>query len=614
MHRDGLRRWALHVATLPFLLNAASRISPVCAQTISAAATARYQVATEHNVAAKMRDGVTLRADIYRPRAEGKFPVLLERTPYDKTSEAGFGVKGAERGYVVVIQDTRGRYASEGEWYTFKNEADDGYDTVEWAAALPYADGKVGMFGGSYVGATQFWAAIAHPPHLAGIAPDVTASNYHDGWTYQGGAFEQWFNQSWASGLAEDTLRRVSGRMSTPLEWRRVLPLTDYPLLAVPDLKTLAPYYADWLAHPSYDDYWKALSIEEHYGQIEVPVFTLAAWYDIFLGGSLRNFELLKSKAGSERARRGQRLLVGLGGHAGGWEQRKIGDVDFGERAPFDGDRLVLDWYDRLLKGIPNASAGGKPVRIFVMGRNGWRDEDDWPLARAKTTKYFLASGGEANSSAGNGVLTTDAPASGLPAAQRKDTFEYDPANPVPTIGGPLCCRGELLKPGPFDQKAAEQRRDVLVYSTAVLAKDLEVTGPVTAELWVSSSAVDTDITAKLVDVAPNGFAQNLTEGILRLRYRDSAERPEPLKPGTVYKVKLDLWATSNVFLAGHRIRFEVSSSNFPRFDRNLNTGEEQAHASRMVKASNTVVHDREHPSALILPVVPEDRLREGGI
>jgi putative CocE/NonD family hydrolase len=201
-----------------------------------------------------------------------------------------------------------------------------------------------------------------------------------------------------------------------------------------------------------------------------------------------------------------------------------------------------------------------------------------------------------------------------LPAAQRKDTFEYDPANPVPTIGGPLCCRGELLKPGPFDQKAAEERKDVLVYSTAVLAKDLEVTGPVSAELWVSSSAVDTDITAKLVDVAPSGFAQNLTEGILRLRYRDSAERPEPLKPDTVYKVKLDLWATSNVFLAGHRIRLEVSSSNFPRFDRNLNTGEEQARATRMVKASNTVVHDREHPSALILPVVPAEKPREGGL
>jgi len=265
----------------------------------------------------------------------------------------------------------------------------------------------------------------------------------------------------------------------------------------------------------------------------------------------------------------------------------------------------VLDWYDMLLKGMRNALAGSKPVRIFVMGRNEWREEDGWPLARARTTKYFLHSGGNANSLAGDGVLSTDAPAFRLPAAQAKDVFEYDPSNPVPTIGGPLCCRGDLLKPGPFDQTAAEQRKDVLVYSTAALANDLEVTGPVTAELWVSSSAVDTDITVKLVDVAPNGFAQNLTEGILRLRYRESQEKAEPLKPGVVYKVKVDLWATSNVFLAGHKIRLEISSSNFPRFDRNLNTGEEQARATRVVKATNRVLHDKEHPSALILPVVP---------
>jgi uncharacterized protein len=606
MNRGCKRVSMVGAVALLFVLMSGSRATDIVrAQAATAAAPARYEVIFEHNVAAKMRDGVTLRADIYRPRAEGKFPVLLTRTPYDKTPERDFGMKAAARGYVVVAQDTRGRYASEGEWYTFKNEANDGYDTVEWAAALPYADGKVGMFGGSYVGATQFLAAITHPPHLAGIAPDVTASNYHDGWTYQGGAFEQWFNQSWASGLTEDTLRRQSSRMTTPFEWRSVLPLADYPMRAAPDMKTLAPYYADWLAHPSYDDYWKALSIEEHYGQIQVPVFNLAAWYDIFLGGSLRNYELLKTKAGGEAARRGQRLLVGLGGHAGGWEQRRIGDVDFGEKAPFDGDALVLDWYDMLLKGIHNEFAIGKPVRIFVMGRNEWRDEDDWPLARAKTTKYFLHSGGNANSVGGDGVLSTDVPAAGLATAYAKDAFEYDPANPVPTIGGPLCCRSDLLRPGPFDQKAAEERKDVLVYSTAALTKDVEVTGPVTTELWVSSSAVDTDITAKLVDVGPNGFAQNLTEGILRLRYRDSQEKAEPLKPGSVYKVRIDLWATSNVFLAGHKIRLEISSSNFPRFDRNLNTGEEQARAARTVKATNTIMHDKEHPSALILPIVP---------
>ena len=572
---------------------------------VSAQPATKYAITIEHDVAAKMRDGVTLRADIYRPKADGKFPVLLERTPYDKRREREFAERGAARGYVVVLQDTRGRYASEGEWYTFKNESNDGFDSVEWAAGLPYADAKVGMFGGSYVGATQFLAAIAHPPHLAGIAPVVTASNYHDGWTYQGGAFEQWFNENWTTGLTEDTLRRASDRVTTPLEWRTVLPLVDYPLRKLPDAKSLATYYADWLAHPSYDEYWKALSIEEHYSQIGVPVFNIAAWYDIFLGGSLRNYELLKTKGGNEAARKGQRLLVAIGGHAGGSDARKVGDVDFGEKAPFDEDGVVLDWYDAILKGLSNTFSGGKQVRIFVMGRNEWRDEDDWPLTRAKSTKYFLHSGGNANSSAGDGTLSAQPPAAKLSASETKDTFEYDPGNPVPTIGGPLCCRGDLLKPGPRDQKEAELRKDVLVYTTPALQHDLEVTGPVTAELYVTSSAADTDFTAKLVDVWPDGFAQNLTEGILRLRYRDSPERPEMAMPGKIYRVTVDLWATSNVFLAGHKVRLEISSSNFPRFDRNLNTGEEQARARRMEKAANAVLHDGEHPSALLLPVVP---------
>lgn len=560
-----------------------------------------YSVTVEHNVPAKMRDGVTLRADIYRPKADGKFPVLLQRTPYDKTNAAGFGMRAAARGYVVVIQDVRGRYASEGEWYTFKNEINDGYDTVEWAAALPYSDGKVGMFGASYVGATQFLAAIASPPHLAGIAPYVTASNYHDGWTYQGGAFEQWFDQSWTSGLAQNTLLRAAARSSNALNWDRDLPLSDYPMFTVPDPRTLALYYRDWLAHPGYDPYWKQISIEEHYSAIRVPVFNIAAWYDIFLGGSLRNYRLLKTQAGTEAARNGQRLFVGLGGHAGGWEQEKIGDVDFGKNAPFDGDGIVLDWYDHLLKGEENFFSGSKPVRIFVMGKNVWRDEDDWPLARAKSTKYFLHSAGKANSASGDGTLSLT-----TPEREQQDSFIYDPANPVPTIGGPLCCDSVHLKPGPYDQKAAEERPDVLVYTTDAFTKDTEVTGPVSLDLYASTSAVDTDFTAKLVDVWPNGFAQNLTEGILRLRYRDSQETPQLAKPGQIYHLTVDVWATSNVFLAGHRLRLEVSSSNFPRFDRNLNTGEEQATSTRMVKATNTIYHDTQRPSALILPVVPD--------
>ncbi len=561
----------------------------------------RYEVVLERNVAAKMRDGVTLRADIYRPKADGKFPVLLVRTPYDKVGETNFGLKGAARGYVVIAQDVRGRFTSDGEFYVFKNESLDGYDTVEWAAALPYSNGKVGMFGGSYVGATQMLAAIAKPPHLAGICPTVTASNYHDGWTYQGGAFEQWFNESWSMGLAENTMRRRVEETNA-LAGTKTLPLTDFEVLAAPSAVGIAPYFKDWLAHPSFDAYWKQWSIEDHYGDIQVPVLSFAAWYDIFLGGSLMNYRRLKMEGGTDAAKRGQRLVVYVGGHAGGSENRRVGGVDFGEKLPIDQDEMTLRWYDSIFKGVVNGVEKEKPVKIFVMGRNEWRDEDDWPLARAKSTKYYLHStGAGANGLTGTGALSTSSP-----AEEKADQYVYDPSEAVPTLGGALCC-GEAPPPGngPQDQRPAEGRADVLVFTTPAFAKDFEVTGPVTLDLYVSSSAVDTDFTGMLVDVWPNGFAQNLTSGILRMRYRNSQEKPELANPGETYHVTVDLWATSNVFLVGHKLRLDVSSSNFPRFDRNLNTGEMQARATRMVKATNVIYHDKAHPSALIVSVVP---------
>ncbi len=560
-----------------------------------------YGIIIEHGVAGAMRDGVKLRADIYRPNAPGKFPILLVRTPYDKTQEMEFASKAAARGYVVVAQDVRGRFQSEGEWYPFKYESQDGYDTVEWAAALPYANGKVGMYGGSYVGATQYLAAIAKPPHLAGICPNVTASNYHDGWTYQGGAFEQWFNESWTTGLAMNTMQRRVQSGQKAVAWTQKLPLTTYPVLEAPPTADLASYFADWLAHPNYDEYWKQWSIEDHYAQIQVPVFSLGAWYDIFLGGTLRNYVRLKKEAGTEEARRGQKLVVYVGGHAGGSDSKKVGAVDFGEKLPFNFNEVVLSWYDALLRGQTSAASAEKPVKIFVMGKNEWREEEDWPLARAKSTKYYLHSAGAANSASGNGTLSMAAP-----GAEKADQFTYDPNDAVPTLGGPLCC-GPFPPSGlgPQDQSKAESRSDVLVFTTPALPKDLEVTGPVSLDLYVSSSALDTDFTGKLVDVWPNGFAQNLTEGILRLRYRNSQEKPELAKPGETYHVTVDLWATSNVFLAGHKLRLEISSSNFPRFDRNLNTGEEQAAGTRMSKAANVVFHDNVHPSALLLPLVP---------
>jgi len=565
-----------------------------------AAAGEKYEVTVERNVAAKMRDGVTLRADIYRPKIDGQFPVLLTRTPYDKTGTMGLGLLAAARGYVVIAQDVRGRFASEGDWYPFKYESQDGYDTVEWAAALPYSNGKVGMFGGSYVGATQFLAAIAAPPHLAGICPNITASNDHDGWTYQGGAFEQWFNESWTTGLAMNSMRRRLEKSGDALGGSKVLPLTSYPVVEAPSPAGVASYFTDWLAHPDFDAYWKQWSIEDHYGQIQVPVFSLGAWYDIFLGGSLKNFSRLKAEGGTDAARRGQRLLVYIGGHAGGPTSRQVGAVDFGEKAPFVLNDVMLRWYDSLLKGQANGVEKEKPVKIFVMGKNEWREEDDWPLARSKSTRYFLHSAGAANGLSGDGTLSALAP-----GEEKHDQYVYDPGDPVPTIGGPLCCEALPTGIGPQDQRPAEARSDVLVYATPAFAKDTEVTGPVSLDLYVSTSAVDTDFTGTLVDVWPNGFAQNLTAGILRLRYRNSPEKAELANPGETYHITVDLWATSNVFLAGHKLRLEISSSNFPRFDRNLNTGEEQARATRMVKATNAIYHDKTHPSAVILPVVP---------
>ncbi len=561
----------------------------------------------ERNVAMKTRDGVTLHADVYRPVGDGTFPVLLQRTPYNKDNAANFARKAVTRGFMVVVQDVRGRYTSDGEWYTFKHETDDGYDAVEWAAALPHSNGKVGMFGGSYVGATQMLTAIGHPPHLAGICPVVTASNYHENWTYQGGALEQWFDESWTSGLAQDTLDRKIRKDTNAVVGDRVLPLTQFPVFNLQSIangtqmtQELAPYFIDWLAHPTYDNYWKQWSIEENYQNIQVPALTIAAWYDIFQGGSLKNYAGLRDHAGNETARGQQRLLVTIGGHAGGG--RTIGAVDFGAAAAeYDEDTLTLDWYDYLFLGKQNEFADAtKPVRIFVMGKNEWRNEAAWPLARAKATSYYLGSAGKANGAAGDGALAT-----GKPKTTGSDTFVYDPADPVPTVGGPLCCDPMHLAPGPRDQKDVEGRPDVLVYSTPPLADDMEVTGPVTLDLFAKSSAVDTDFTAKLVDVWPNGFAQNLTEGILRASFRESTYgEPKPIVPGQVYEYKIDLWSTSNVFLKGHRIRLEVSSSNFPRFDRNLNNGKRAADSSDFVKATNTVLHDAEHSSALVLPVV----------
>ncbi len=557
-----------------------------------------YRVAVEAGVRVSMRDGVGLVADVYRPDAPGKCPVLLERTPYNR-AQPGTGVLLASHGYVVVLQDTRGRYDSEGEFYPFRSEGRDGYDSVEWAAALPYADGKVGMFGGSYVGATQMLAAAAHPPHLAAIFPYVTASEYYEGWTYQSGAFMQWFASSWASLLAEDTARRFSRSSSRWRDWASALPVESFRLLDLPVPGQTAPYYRDWVEHEKDDDYWKAVRVRDHFGEMTVKGLHAGGWHDLFLKGSIENYRGLREKGATLEAREGQRLLLGPWCHGPTSPEGQIGDVGFGPEAVLDMNRAVLEWFDYALKGAANAHASRPPVRLFVMGENRWRDEAEFPLARTRDTKCFLHSARAANSAAGDGSLSLEPPRQEPPAR-----FEYDPERPVETIGGRLCC-GPVTKPGPYDQRPSESREDVLVFSTPPVVRDTEVTGYVRLELHVSSSAVDTDFTALLADVDPSGYARFLTDGIVRGRYRNATARAELMEPGRVYPLTIDLWATSNLFKAGHRIRLYVSSSNFPRFNRNLNTGEPNLGGTRSVKARQVVFHDAERPSALVLPIVP---------
>jgi putative CocE/NonD family hydrolase len=561
----------------------------------------QYAVRQELGVRAAMRDGVELVADIFRPDIEGEtFPVLLQRTPYNRKGGSSEGRQLATHGYIVVIQDTRGRYASAGEFYPFRHESQDGYDTVEWAAQLPQSNGKVGMYGGSYVGATQMLASIAKPPHLAAIFPYITASEYYDGWTYQSGALEQWFTESWTTGLAQDTLQHKVSALADPKEWAYRLPLLQYPILETPPMDDVAPYFDDWVRHETNDAYWKPWKISDHYSELTVKGLHAGGWHDIFLKGTIKNYMGLRDHAATSEARDSQRLLIGPWAHAATSPEGKVGDVVFGKQAVLDMTATIAAWSDWALKGIQNEFADDTPVRIFVMGANTWRDEKEFPLARQELTHYYLHSDEGANSAFGDGMLSTEAP-----GVEHADVFEYDPMSPVPTIGGRLCC-GNALPPGPFDQSPNDSRQDTLIFSTPPLEKEIEVTGFIHLELFAATTAVDTDFTALLADVDPSGYARFLTDGIVRARYRDSTEKADPITPGRVYRYQIDLWATSNVFKEGHRIRLYVSSSNFPRFNRNLNTGQPIADSSGWVTARQTILHDSEHPSALILPVIPE--------
>jgi putative CocE/NonD family hydrolase len=594
MRRTSAPSPAVHVF---FLLCAALFLTTLVAAQVATPAPEGYAVTVQTNLRVKMRDGVSLVADVYRPKVEGRFPVLLTRTPYNRKDPAT-GMYLASHGYVVVLQDTRGRFDSEGEFYPFRDEANDGYDTIEWAARLPSADGRVGMFGGSYVGATQLLAASSNPPHLAGIFPYVTAMEYYEGWTYEGGALMQWFARSWAAGLTEDTVRRKAAALNRSNQWVEQLPAEDFRLVNVPAATEIAPYFRDWVEHETDDDYWRKVKVSDFYSRMNVKALHAGGWHDIFSGGSIRNFMRLQQEAPTKEARDGQRLLMGPWAHAATSPEGKIGDVTFGRQAVLDMNGTIVKWYDFAIKRRQNEFAAAAPVKIFVMGDNAWRAENEFPLARTTYTKYYLHAVTGAQSAKGDGAIST-----ATPRDERPDSYEYDPASPVRTIGGRLCCGG--LPPGPFDQSPNESRTDVLVYSTPALERDVEVTGFITVDLYAATSAADTDFTAMLVDVDPQGYARYLADGIIRARFRNSRAAAEPIEPGRIYQYSIDLWATSNVFKAGHRIRLYISSSNFPRFNRNLNTGERTFGGTRMVKARQTIYHDAEHASAVVLPIIP---------
>ena len=485
-----------------------------------------------------MRDGTVLRSDVYRPRTESDLPVLLIRSIYDKRSGTPtFGSAHpawfAAQGYVVVSQDCRGRYASEGEFYPYLHEIDDGYDSVEWAARLPGSDGQVGMMGFSYVGATQLLAAIAAPPSLASIAPAFTASQYYDGWTYNGGAFALAFIGYWATLLALETAQRagdvpahaqLSAGLGNAPAWYWSLPVADYPPLQVP----YAPYFNDWVDHCSYDDYWKRWSIDEDYSRVEVPALHVAGWYDVFLTGTVKNFVGLSGSGRDRRTRETQKLVVGPWAHMPWTPVSRLGSEGPSTR---EIDSWLIRWFDHTLKGEETGVLDSKVTAFTLDG--GWRDFDEWPPRQAVSEDWFIHSQGCANSKFGDGTLDRSPPGDEPP-----DLYIHEPGVPVPSMGGHSCCFDTITPMGPADQHAAEVSRMILVYTSEPLAQDIELVGDVEVTLYAASTATDTDFTARLCVVDEDGRSVNLQEGILRARYRESSGFAEAAHTGEGVRVQ----------------------------------------------------------------------------
>ncbi len=545
---------------------------------------AQAQIEEQFQVRVPMRDGVHLSANVFRPAGTGRWPALLVRTPYGKGAVLTPHYRAfVEHGFALVIQDVRGRHDSEGVFRPLGQEGPDGEDTLNWMARQPWCDGKIGMFGGSYLGIAQWQAALRNSPYLKAIFPLVSGyDDYLDRFYSRGGALKLGHRLLWIS----ENLRAPGFVRPDFNQFIYHLPLRTADRAATGET---VEWYQRSLNHPSYDEFWRAMSTREKLDRIKVPVFAAGGWFDNYCQSDLEAFAALR-KLG-----RPAYVLIGPWAH-------NFGDrlaVDFGPEASASLRRLQFQWFDHWLRGKDSIGSLA-PARIFTMGENRWHDEEAWPPRAATVEPYYLAGKGQANTVFGDGKLQSRHPRRGW-----ADEYTYDPRKPVPTRGGAICCNPKILPPGPMDQRPVEGRHDVLIYTGEALKADLEVTGVVRVLLYISTSATDTDFTAKLVDVAPDGTAIDLTDGILRLRYRKGLDRPELATPGEVYPITIDAGATSNVFRSGHRIRLEIASSNFPRFDRNPNTGRAIADEAELRIARQSVYHGGQYPSALMLPVVP---------
>lgn len=546
----------------------------------------------QYNVRVPMRDGVTLSADMFLPEATKRgerVPIILVRTPYNKNQKIYIEPARyfAERGYAFVVMDVRGRGDSDGDFSPYRNDGRDGYDAIEWCAAQSWSSGNVGTLGASYLGRIQWLTALYQPPHLKTMIVMVTPS---DPFVEEPTGVPGLQHLCW--------LYLVNGRLRQLMEEVNWNPIYEHlPLLTMDERAGFAsPRWREELQHLNRDSYWEQICYQNKFDQINLPVMHISGWYDDEQIGTPLNFIGMTTRGATEFARANQKLLMGPWGHAINTTQ-KLGEVDFGGQALMDLRGYELRWFDAWLKNQDDGITREPAVRLFVMGENQWRDEKEFPLARTQYTPYYFHSGGSANSRFGDGMLSTESPQD-----EKSDNYTYDPARPTLYITNATSSQIG----GPDDYSAVQQRADVLVYVTPPLEQDVEVIGPVRVTLYASSSAPDTDFTGLLFDLHPNGFAQRLCDGMVRARYRDGMETVSLIEPNQIYKFEIDLWNTCQVFFRGHRIGIQIGSAAFPKYARNLNTGEDLATSTRIETAHQTIYHDAAHPSAVVLPIIPK--------